>query len=140
MLVGSGCIAQGDPSNPLAATLAGGRPALVITLCQAERVESVFITDSTSQDGEGPTLWRIDAAGRSVRREMFVVGEAPEGFVVTTPLKGGVPRREVTAWVLTDSDIEMVNAVDFRTVKDDKFYVDLKPVSREGFRKDRFCS
>lgn len=133
-------VATGDPSNPLAATLLGERPTLVATLCKGEGVRSVFITDSASQDGEGPTLWRIDAAGRPVRRETFVVGEVPGGFVATTPLEDGVPQREVTAWVLTDADIEMVNAVDFRKVKDDKLYVDLKPVSRERFRKDRFCS
>lgn len=133
-------LAIGDPSNPVAATLVGERPALVATLCKGEGVKSVFITDSASQDGEGPTLWRIDAADRPVRRETFVVGEAPSGFVATTPLEGGVPQREVTAWVLTDADIEMVTAVDFRKVKDGTLYVDLKPVSREGFRKDRFCS
>lgn len=133
-------LAIGDPSNPLAAALVGGRPALVATLCKEEGVRSVFITDSASQDGEGPTVWRIDAAGRPVRRETFVVGATPSGFVATIPLKGGVPQREVTAWILTDADVEMVTAVDFRKLEDGKLYVDLKPVSREGFRKDRFCS
>lgn len=140
ILVAAGCIFQGDPANPVAATAADGRPALVATLCKGEAVESVFLTETAEPPDEGKVLWRIDAAERPVRRETFVVGELPGGFVATTPLKGGVPQREVTAWVLTDADIEMLGLVDFRKVKDGRLYVDLKPVSREGFRKDRFCS
>jgi hypothetical protein len=130
----------GDPSNPSGATLIDGRPAVVATLCKGEGVDSVFITDSASQDGEGPTVWRIDAANGPVRRDTFVIGDVPEGFTATTPLAGNLPRRELTAWVITDSGVEMVNAVDFRKVEEGKLYLDTEPVSREHFRNERFCS
>ena len=136
----AGCFAQGDPSNPVGATLTDGRATLVATLCEGEGVRSVFLTDSASQDGEGPILWRIDAGGRPVRREVFVVGEVPEGFLESTPLEAGVPLREVTAWVRTDSDVEMVGAVKFGEVEEGKLYVNSKPVSPDGFREQRFCS
>jgi hypothetical protein len=136
----TGCFAQGDPSNPVGATLIEGRPAVVVTLCDGEGVESVFITDSASQNGEGPVLWRIEVGDRPIHRDTFVIGEVPEGFVVTRPLAGDVPRRELTAWVTTDSGVEMVNAIDFREVEDGGLYVDLDRVSQNGFRKARHCS
>jgi hypothetical protein len=133
-------VAIGDPSNPVAATLLDGRPALVVTLCEGEGVESVFLTDSRAQDGEGPIVWRIDAADGPVPEDTFVVGEVPAGFVEARRLEdNGVPQSEMTAWVRT-SDVEMVTAVDFAQVEEGELYVDLKPVSREEFRKDRFCS
>jgi hypothetical protein len=132
------CVALGDPETPVGAIMTDGRPTLLVSLCQGEGVRSVFITDSSDQDGDGPLLWRIDAIDHPVIDETLVVGDTPEGFSQTRSLDPRALRREVTAWILTDS-IELVGAVDFTDMDASRVYVDLKPTSRQSFEESRDC-
>jgi hypothetical protein len=134
----SSCIALGDPPEPpVAATLIEGRPALVVPLCEGEGLESVYITDSSS-DGEGPYLWRIDAIDEPVQRESFIVGEVPNGFHETEPLHRDALQSNVTAWATTEF-ADAFGDIDFRDVNDDELYLDFERVSAKDLRDDLFC-
>ena len=139
VLMLAGCVPS-DPEVPLAATKIGGAPALVAPLCDGEGVRSVILTESRTQDGDGPVLWQIDAEDRPVKRRTFVVGTTPPGFRQTRPPKtSALQRREITARILTDSDVELIGAVDYSQVKDSNLYVDLEQVSEQTLRKRRAC-
>jgi hypothetical protein len=81
-----------SPANQGAVTLdaATGRPALVTALCEGEGIVAVRLAEATSGAGhyeQGATIWRIEAqSGQRLSR--IVVGEVPDGFVVTVALDG----------------------------------------------------
>jgi hypothetical protein len=132
-----GCVFAGDPANPVGALRVGGEPALSVFLCKGERVESVYLTDSDDDDGEGPLLWRIDAVGGPVAMDTFVVGDVPPGFREVRGLQPMALRRPVTAWVI--ADVELVGLVDFSEVHEDTLYIDLKPASESELADGRSC-
>jgi hypothetical protein len=134
---GWGCFVAGDPLNPVGATKVDGEPTLAVSLCDGEGVTSVFVTDSNEQSGEGPLLWKIEATGRPIRLETFVLGDVPNGFRETHELSSDAVQREVTAWVLTD--VELVGLVDFTEVEEGRIYIDLERSSRAALARGRSC-
>lgn len=124
-------------NNPVGALLVDDHPTLMVSLCEGERVESVYVTDSSTQSGEGEILWKIVAEGEGVAMEQFIVGEVPRGFEEAVPLDRRAFEREITAWVQTD--VELIGAVDFRSMEEGSLYVDLEPAPIGRLSEDRHC-
>jgi hypothetical protein len=71
-----------------------GMPAVVVALCDGERVEAVTLAATLPDDGR-QVLWR--AEGRSATGGTFsaAVGATPAGFVETTSLAGDLPESQL---------------------------------------------
>lgn len=69
------------------------RPVLLLALCSDERVEAVrlaAVEDRGSFYEERETVWRIEARPAQAVTQV-VLGEAPEGFEVVTPIAAELP-------------------------------------------------
>ena len=116
---------------------------MFVPLCPDETVQAVYLVDSTAQDGQGPTIWRLDATDPTPSQDRtnsaFAIGEVPDGYVETEELEPGATDRRLTAWALTSSGIELIGAVDFGRVAEDELQLDLKPISADALLKSRSC-
>lgn len=124
--------------NFVAATLMDGNPALVVALCEDESVSSVYLVDSTSSDGEGSTLWRVDAT-RPTGRDTFVIGRTPNGFTEVVPLDDRIPDGRLAAWAIIGESREMVNTVDVGQLTEGDLYLDRDAIDRNEFFNQRRC-
>ena len=137
VLIGAGLSVMGDPATPIAATKVNGDPALVTPLCDGESITWIEVRDTRSQDGDGPTVWRIEAR-RPSSRHVFVLGDTPADFDEVVPLTS-LPDRELTAVARTSDGIELIGAVDFATVKDGTLYEDMRPKTERELDGARSC-
>lgn len=125
------------PTNFVGATLMDGQVTLVVALCPGESVTAVYINNSSSSDGEGPTLWRIDATEEG-HRGRFAVGETPARFKESVPLRDPLPAGGLSAWAIIDGHFEMANSIDVSKLENGLLTLDEKPISSDEF-DDREC-
>jgi hypothetical protein len=100
----SGC----SPANQGAVTLdeASGRPALVVALCENERISAVTLSGSDEYGDPTDQRWKIEAdEPRPLTR--FVVGEVPAGFTVVDPLDEGELRGEMVLEARIDESMAL---------------------------------
>ena len=83
-------------------------------------------------------LWRIEAA-EPVRYAAFVIGDTPDGFEQTVPPDDAMFAGEHTAFVVTDTSIELYGSFDVATLHEGEVRVDTEGASREGFDDARNC-
>jgi hypothetical protein len=129
-------VAACDPAVPVAATLEDGEPTLLPGLCPDEAVAAAYVTAGVNDEDE--VLWRIEAA-KPLRYEALVIGETPRGFEQTVPPDDAMVTGEHTAFVVTETDIELYGTFDVATLHEGEVRVDTEVASREGFDDDRHC-